>query len=125
MTHLSETLLRPLSLAKNHVDGCGEDDATVSNITKHHREEEGESDHGEKTRVDFLICRDTIAVHDRLEAFGELVRAVERRWCLVRPKLVQDGRNVGTRFFLLKRETLNGIFKVWDNIETHRSMAQR
>lgn len=73
----------------------------MTNVTEHDSEQEWERDDSEKTRVHLLVRRDTITVHDRLEAFRELVRAVERRRRLIRAELMQDGRDVRTRLFLL------------------------
>ena len=72
----------------------------MTNITEHDSEQEREGDDSEQTRIDFLVRRDTVGIHDGLETLRELVRADERRRRAVGTELVQDGRDIGTRFLL-------------------------
>ena len=67
----------------------------MSHVTKHDRKQEWEGDDGEKTRVDLLVRRDTIRVHNRLESFCKFIGPLERRRSLVCAQLMQnwwDGR---------------------------------
>lgn len=100
ITYLSKVCLRPFPFVDDHVKGSKEDDKTVTYITEHHGEKERERDHGEQAGVDFLVRRDTITVHDRLEAFCELVGPVEGWWRLIGAKLLQDGNNARSRLLL-------------------------
>jgi hypothetical protein len=45
----------------------------MAHITKHHSEEEGESDACEDGRVNFLVHGDTIGVNNFLETIGEII----------------------------------------------------
>lgn len=57
-----------------------EDDRSMTVITEHHSEEEGEGDDGERSGVGFSVRGDTIHVGDHLEGGGHLVRLeVSRR----------------------------------------------
>ena len=87
-THLAQILFRPCSFSNNHEQSGEKDNETMSNVTEHDREQERERDHSEESRVDLLIRRDTVAVHNVLEPFGELVCAVESGWCLVRAQFM-------------------------------------
>jgi len=49
------------------------DNATVTNITVHDTEEEGEENDGEETRVELTILGETVGVDNSLEGLGELV----------------------------------------------------
>lgn len=49
----------------------------MSNIAKHDSEQEREGDNSKESRVDLLVRRDTVTVHDSLESFRKLVRAQE------------------------------------------------
>ncbi len=60
----------------------------MSNITKHHCKQKWKRDDRKKTGVDFLVRRNAIAVHDRLETNRELVCPIEGRGLLVRAQLV-------------------------------------
>jgi hypothetical protein len=66
------------------------DDRPMSNVAEHDRKQEREGDDGKEARVDLLVRRDAVRVHDRLEALRELVRPMERRRGPVRAQLVQD-----------------------------------
>ena len=72
----------------------------MTNITEHDSEQEREGDDSEQTRIDFLIRRDTVGIHDGLEALGELVRTMERGGRAIRAQLVKDRWNVGAGFLL-------------------------
>ena len=72
----------------------------MTDVAEHDSKQEGEGYDGEETRIDFLVSRDTIAVHDRLERLSELVRALECRRLLAGSQLVQDGRYVRPRLLL-------------------------
>jgi hypothetical protein len=76
----------------------------VSNIAEHDRKQEREGDDGKEARVDLLVRRDAVRVHDRLEALRELVRPMERGWGPIRAQLMQDRRHGGARFLLHHRE---------------------
>ena len=76
----------------------------MPNVAEHDRKQEREGDDGKKARVDFLVCRDAVRVHDRLEALCEFVRTMECRWGFVRAQLVQDRRHRRARFFLLAKK---------------------
>ena len=99
-TDLAQVALAQLLLEHDHEGGGQEDDEAVTNVTKHDSEQEGESDDGEETRIDFLVSRDTIAVHDRLERLRELVRALKCRRLLAGSQLVQNGRYIRPRLLL-------------------------
>ena len=86
--NLTKVLLSPRPLPQNHPKPSDEQDTSMTDITKHHREQERERDHRKQTGVDLLVRRDTVCIHDRLKAFRELVKAVVRRWRLVRTQLV-------------------------------------
>ncbi len=62
----------------------------MSNVTKHDRKQERKGDDSEKARVDLLVRRDAIRVHDRLESFCELIGPLERRRRLVCAQLMQN-----------------------------------
>lgn len=81
----------------------------MSDISKHDGEEERECDHSKKTRIDFLVCSGTICIHDRLKAFGELVRANEGRRRLIGSKFMENRRNSGTRFLLAELGELGDV----------------
>jgi hypothetical protein len=100
MTNLIKFFSRPFLLLENHIQRGKEDDQAMSDITKHHGEQEGERNDSKQTRVDFLIGRNTISVHNGLEALGELVGASECWWRLVRAQLMQDRHDTRTRFLL-------------------------
>ena len=85
---LSQIGFGPLPLSDDHPQRRHEDDEAVPDVTEHNCEQERERDHSEESRVDLLIRRDTVAVHNVLEPFGELVRAVESGWCLVRAQFM-------------------------------------
>lgn len=79
----------------------------MTNITEHHSEQERESDNREETGVDFLVRCNTVAVHDGLEPFGELVGAMEGWWGLACAEFVQDRRYSGASFLLKSRVNFN------------------
>lgn len=81
---LSKVRLCPLLLPQDHPESCQEDDTTVTNVTEHDREQEGEGDDSKETGVDLLVGGNTVTVHDGLEAICKLVRAVECGWLLAR-----------------------------------------
>jgi hypothetical protein len=68
-----------LLLVQNQVQGKDQHQETMTSVTKHYSEQEGESDESEKTRVDLTVSSNTIRVNDTLETFRELVGAMERR----------------------------------------------
>jgi len=100
MTNLIKFFSRPLLLLEDHVQRGKEDDTSMSNITKHHGEQERERNDSKQTRVDFLVGCSTVSVHDGLEAFGKFVGAGEGRRRFVRAQLVQDRYNTGSGLFL-------------------------
>ena len=51
----------------------------MTGIAEHDGEDERERGDGEQSRIDLAVVGDTVSVDQRLEAFGELVGAVERR----------------------------------------------
>lgn len=65
----------------------------MTDITEHDCEQEGESDNGEQSRIDFLVRADTVSVDDILETFGELVRAMESRRSRGSTKLMEYCRD--------------------------------
>ena len=79
----------------------------MTNITEHDCEQEGERNDSKQAWVDLLVRCYTVGIHDGLETFSKLVRAVERRWGAIRAQLVQDGRDVGAGLLLrnVKRQT--------------------
>jgi hypothetical protein len=85
-----------LALIENHIKSREEEDEAVTDITEHDCEHERERDDRKQTGVDLLVGRDTVGVHDCLEALGETVGSLEGRRSLVGPQLVQNGRNVGS-----------------------------
>ena len=99
-TYLAQVGLAQLSLKQDHEGGRDERDEAVTNVAEHDGKQEGESNDSEETRIDLLIASDTIAVHNGLESFGELVGAHESWGFLVRPELVQNWRYVGAGFLL-------------------------
>lgn len=72
----------------------------MPDVSEHDGEEEGEGDDGEQSGVDLLVRANTVGVDDGLEAFGKLVRAVERRGILGRSKLVKNARDAGSNVLL-------------------------
>ena len=50
----------------------------MAQVTEHDSEEEREGDDGKAARVDLTVRCDTVRVHNRLEALGELVGKVVR-----------------------------------------------
>ena len=62
-----------LSLRKNHNERRNSDDRSMTDIAKHDSKQERECDHCKEARVDFLVTRRPIAVHNRLKALRELV----------------------------------------------------
>ena len=74
-------------------------------VTKHDGKEEWERDHGEQTRVHFLIRCNAIAVHDGLEPFGELVRTYESRRLLAGTQFMQDRRHIRTGILLRESQS--------------------
>ena len=99
-TDLAQVALAQLLLEHDHEGGGQEDDEAVTNIAEHDSEQEREGDDRKQTGVDFLVSGNTIGIHDGLEALRKLVRADERRRRAVGAELVQDGRDIGTRFLL-------------------------
>jgi hypothetical protein len=95
-----EIRARPLALVEDHPQCRAEDDRPVSNIAEHDREQERECDDGKETRVDLLVRRHAVRVHDCLEALRELVCPMERGRGLVRAQFMQDRRHGGARFLL-------------------------
>lgn len=93
-THLAEIGFTQAPLIENHVNRGTEDDEAMTDVTKHDCEEEWECDDRKESRIDFLILRDTITVHDGLESLSKLVSPMERGGRLVCPKLMEDGRNI-------------------------------
>jgi hypothetical protein len=53
----------------------GKQKTTVTDITEHDTEKEGEGGNGEKTRVDFSISRSTVCIDDFLEDPGDFVES--------------------------------------------------
>lgn len=108
MTHdLAHATLDQRLLPQDHVRRSSDNDHTMSNITKHDGEQEREGDDSEQTRVDLLIRSNPIRVHYGLEAFGELVGAMECRRCLVGVQLVKDRRDTRSRLLLINNEIQN------------------
>ena len=70
----------------------------MANVAEHDSEQERERDDGKQTRVHLLVRRDTVGIHDGLEALGELVRTMERGRRAIRAQLMKDGWNVGAGF---------------------------
>lgn len=95
-TNLGQTSGSNRFLEQNHSETRQSNENTMTNITEHHTKQERECDDGKKTRVDFLIRRDTIGVNDGLETFGEAIGAVIGRRGLGRWNLVQNWRDSGT-----------------------------
>ena len=106
-THLAQIALRQLALKQDHRQCSEESDKTVTDVAEHDCEQEGERNDSKQARVDLLVRRYTVGVHDGLETFSKLVRAVERRWGAIRAQPVQDGRDVGAGLLLrnVKRQT--------------------
>jgi len=77
----------------------------MAQVTEHDSEEEREGDDGEEAWVDFLVGCNSVRINNALEALGELIGAVERRWLLAGTNLNENGRDVGTCFLrrVLKR----------------------
>lgn len=59
----------------------------MTNITKHHSEEERKDGNSKECWVDLLVSRDTISVDDLLEGCSELVHFKVCRWFFVRNRL--------------------------------------
>jgi hypothetical protein len=89
----SQPRLGQLSFESDHGNGCHGSDHAVTQVTKHDGKQEGESDTREQSRVDFLVCRDTVRIDDGLEPFSKLVGPVKSGWGLMSSLLRQDGRN--------------------------------
>lgn len=86
----------------------------MSNITEHDGEEEREGDYCKQSRVDFLIRRDTITVHDSLETLRELVGAMESRGRLARLEFMKDGRDARSGFLLFVKRKINETAVITD-----------
>lgn len=89
----SESSLGQLSFKGDHCDGGHCSDNAVTQITEHDGEQEGEGDAGKQSRVDFLVCSNTVRINDCLETLGEFVGPVKGRRRLVGSQFRQDGRN--------------------------------
>ena len=76
---LVQARARELALEPDHGAGREGHEHAVAHVAKHDGEEEGEGDDRVQARVRLLVRRDAVCVHDRLEALGELVRALVRR----------------------------------------------
>ena len=100
LTHLSEINSHKLSFEHDHSQGEGGGEKPVPNITEHDGKQEGKGHHSEQAGVNLLICGDAITVHDRLEAFGKLVRPVEGWRSFVRGELAEDWGHIRSRFLL-------------------------
>lgn len=87
-THLVTRSPLELLLESDQSGGTQHHNDTVSNVSKHDSEEEGEGDDRKESRIDLLIRRNTVRVDDGLESGGKLVRRVESRWILERSALV-------------------------------------
>lgn len=72
----------------------------MTNVTEHNGEEERERDDGKQSRVDLLVAADSVRVDDGLEAFGELVGAVESGRGLRGAELVKESGNRSAGIFL-------------------------
>ena len=97
----SGALLAKLLLEPDERRGAGGHEDAVADVAEHDGEQERERDDSEQSRVDLLVRADAVRVDDRLEALGELVRAVERRRVLGRAQLVQDARHARSGVLLL------------------------
>jgi hypothetical protein len=62
---------------QNQVQSKKQHQQTVTRITKHDSEQEGESNESEKTRIDLTVSSNAIGIDDTLETFCELVSAME------------------------------------------------
>lgn len=71
----------PGSLALCHPDGEGEESSSVTDITEHDSEEEGEDWDGIESRVDFTITRHSVGINDFLEGGSEGIN-LEMCWRL-------------------------------------------
>lgn len=98
--NLTKVLFSPRPLPQNHPKPSDEQDTSMTDITKHHREQERERDDRKQPRVHFLVRRDPIRIHNRLEPFRKLVRPVERRRSSIRAEFMQNRRYVRTRLLL-------------------------
>ena len=67
--------------------------------------DQGDDFAAQRTWVNFLVSGDTVGVNDALEDTRESVRAVERRWSLLRRHAVQDRRNATSTVLLDKVTT--------------------
>ena len=56
----------------------------MADIAKHHTEEKRECDLSKNSRIDFLVARYTICVHDLLEHRDEVVRHEIGWWTFLR-----------------------------------------
>ena len=72
----------------------------MANVAEHDSEQERERDDGKQAGVHLLVGRDTVGIHNGLEALSELVHAVERRRGTVCAQLMQNGRDVGAGLLL-------------------------
>lgn len=72
----------------------------MTQITEHHREQEGERDDGVRCRIHFTVRGNTISVDERLESVRELIGPIVSRWILKGLHSVQNGRNRRSRAFL-------------------------
>lgn len=99
-TYLVQLSPCQLPFHNNHYQRREQNDEAMPNVTEHNSEQERESDDSKETGVDFLVGRDTIAVHDTLETSREFVRSVEGWRLLICTQLVQDWTDVSPRLFL-------------------------
>jgi hypothetical protein len=80
-------------LPVDHGTGGSSHDETVTEITKHDSEEEGEGDDGRQTRVDFGVLGSTVSVDDGLETQSKSVGLVVSWGSLGSLDGVDDGGN--------------------------------
>ena len=85
-------------LENNKEKGRKEHDNSVSCITEHECEDEGESDDCPRSRIDFSVIGNTVRIHNVLEPLSELVDSVEGWGCFRSFQLMKDCRNSGSRF---------------------------
>mmetsp|Transcript_5955 Transcript_5955/g.13540 ORF Transcript_5955/g.13540 Transcript_5955/m.13540 type:complete len:498 (-) Transcript_5955:39-1532(-) len=96
LEHLVEGLADELVLVEDE-NGCEEGhDGTVTSITEHDTEEEGEGDNSEHSGVVLLVAGNTVSVDNRLEPSGELVVAEERGGGLLGGHNVEHSGHQGT-----------------------------
>ena len=95
-----QLLVRPLLLLVDHEESKCSKTNSVSNVTEHDTEHEGEGNDSKDSGVDLLVARDTIGINDGLETGGKLVGGKVGGRHLVSVQGRQERRHLSSRAVL-------------------------